>query len=320
MEALKDVFTPFYERLRRPFVGAFWISWIFVNWKLWVGLFYYEETVGGVDKITFIYSHLNFNTLVVTPASCAALFLLVMPLADLGAFSWQEYIRKQKTKIKYCFDSKSFVPAETHLQVVKDKDGLKTELVNLESKYQQIESHAQRYKEDSLAHKFNMLEVSRAYFQGSWYCLNNDIPGLRITFTENIVYLSNKNFTGDSKTELFVIDVFLHKNRSLFILLQTPIKKNDSYFIEMWRELFNGLSHDVNTCVLRGVSYIEIPFSALYKNDFTLKFNGRSPEITLEREDDFNPVNQLFSNDSEKVYKIEDRIRPSKANRLFKFI
>ena len=100
METLKDAFTPFYERLRRPFVGAFWLSWLFVNWKLWVGLLFYKEVVYGVDKIVFINSHLTFCSLFLKPLFCALLFLFVMPILDVVAFWWQHKMRDKKVKIK----------------------------------------------------------------------------------------------------------------------------------------------------------------------------------------------------------------------------
>lgn len=86
MEILKDAITPFYERVKRPFIGAYWMAAVAYNWKVWVALLFYKESVNGVDKITFIYSHINWQTLFLCPIFIAIGFLFLGSLLDLAAF------------------------------------------------------------------------------------------------------------------------------------------------------------------------------------------------------------------------------------------
>jgi hypothetical protein len=86
MDGLKDVFTPFYERLRRPFLGAYWLAVASYNWRIWTALFFYDEKVNGEDKIEFIGKQLCFCNLFVYPVAFALVFILIGALLDVGVF------------------------------------------------------------------------------------------------------------------------------------------------------------------------------------------------------------------------------------------
>lgn len=318
MEVIKDLFIPFYERLRRPFVSAFWISWLFVNWKLWVGLLFYDETVNGVDKIQFIFYHINSNVLIIKPLIFSCLFLLTMPILDLLAFSWQEFVRNGKRWVKYHLDKFSYVRAETHLKVIEDKNEIAIKLNKLEETYQGIKSTAQKYQDDSLAHRRNSLTPTLKYFQGDWSLPDNKTPELFINFSENSISYVKKDLNTEQrvKVDLYTILSPFYKNQKLYLPV-IPIFNQYGQTIENIHESVFG--QDKNRKLVSeltsNVSFLLINLEDLYRNDFSFYVNGGGKNILLERHEEYNSTNTLFENDTEALMPIKDRIRPSLRNK-----
>jgi hypothetical protein len=314
METLKDAFTPFYERLRRPFVGAFWLSWLFVNWKLWVGLLFYDEVVYGVDKIVFINSHLTIYSLIVKPLFCALLFLFAMPILDLAAFYWQQLIRRLKIISKFKIDARTPVEPETHIKVVQEKGVLQDTLAKVEERYKYIASEAQRHFEYSLAHKKNLLVTSMGYFQGEWLILSSDIPSLRLSFTEDVVSIVRHNEQSNeiSKENIFRIIEMVNKDLRLYLMLELKLDEPFKSFDDVWTYMFGGQKSDLRSVFTKQVVFLQINLDKLFRNDFSFIVNGASAEITLVRVKEFTDRNELFTNDVEGLSPMKDRKRPSK--------
>ena len=81
MEFLKNMFTPIQERVKSPLYGTLIISWLLCNWKLWVALAFYNETVNGIDKITYINNQTsNYLTMYIIPLIAAISYLYIIPI------------------------------------------------------------------------------------------------------------------------------------------------------------------------------------------------------------------------------------------------
>jgi len=50
MEKVSDLFKELKDRINNPLVISFVISWVFLNWRIFVGLFFYKSNELGVDK------------------------------------------------------------------------------------------------------------------------------------------------------------------------------------------------------------------------------------------------------------------------------
>jgi hypothetical protein len=77
MEWLKGIFTPVSERIKSPLYGTVLFTWLILNWKFWVALFFYNETIAGVDKIIFLNSETeNYFRMYLLPL----LLTIILPL------------------------------------------------------------------------------------------------------------------------------------------------------------------------------------------------------------------------------------------------
>lgn len=313
MEALKDVFTPFYERLRRPFVGAFWVSWFFVNWKLWVALIFYKETVGGVDKITFIYSHAGMCNLLWKPLMYSIAFLLIMPWLDFLAFYWQQLVRSAKKKAQSDLDKMTWVHPDNHVKVVEEKEELKKKIVRMESSYQEIAKRAQKFEDDHIAHQRNLLQPSLKYFEGDWKFVDGQVSELHLRFTEDKISLVKFSIANaEPKQEpLYKVNNFFYKDNVLILSTLPLYDINQSNSSALVARLVGDKDKMIISKLRTNISFIKINLDKLYKNDFSFTVNGTSTDLIVERINDYIDYNKLFEDDPSGLMPMKDRKRPS---------
>jgi len=50
MDKVSDLFKELKDRINNPLVISFVVSWVFLNWRIFVGLFFYKSNELDVDK------------------------------------------------------------------------------------------------------------------------------------------------------------------------------------------------------------------------------------------------------------------------------
>ena len=92
MEWLKNIVTPFSERVKSPFYSSLIVAWLVFNWRIVVALFFYDELVNNQDKISYIIGLLNDTDVsVIYPLISAFVYLFVLPKIDELVFEYVEY-------------------------------------------------------------------------------------------------------------------------------------------------------------------------------------------------------------------------------------
>ncbi len=115
MEFLKNLISPVSERVKSPFYGAFFISWLLVNWRILLAFFSSSELIEGVSKYQFIATQLqDFNRTLICPSVLSLTYLLVIPWVDYLMFWYGELVKKAKTKRKLSIGKSYYVSGETY--------------------------------------------------------------------------------------------------------------------------------------------------------------------------------------------------------------
>lgn len=115
MEFLKNLISPVSERVKSPFYGAFFISWLLVNWRVLLAFFSGSELIEGVSKYQFIAIQLQYwDKTILYPISLSLIYLLILPWLDYLMFWYGELVKKAKTKRKLSIGKSYYVSGETY--------------------------------------------------------------------------------------------------------------------------------------------------------------------------------------------------------------
>jgi hypothetical protein len=301
MEFLKDVFTPFYERIKRPFIGAFWISVILTNWKVWVALFFYGEKVGSENKITYVNDLLKTETLICTPLLYTILFLIIGQLLDVLAFWWQLCVKRMKNYLKHKSNSGMMVDGQTFNRISQQLNNVKVENTQKTKKISDLEEIILAEKQNYSKLKKLSLEPSINYFLGQWKISNPNLPNIEITFNK----VSTTQFEGEIKMKLNDKEIqsvnFLPLKMSKESIILPVLNIEDG---NIFGEIIN--SHPKNTDVdffLKLFKNETVFWSINHgsestrKNEFIIRANDQGAPVILHRINSYNDYNKLWLND-----------------------
>jgi len=89
-----------YERAKKPFTGAFALSWCIINWKIIATLlFVSENNLKGKTRIEFIEeNYLNWNDNFWIPIIVSIVLILLLPILNLAALYIKNYFKKVEFK------------------------------------------------------------------------------------------------------------------------------------------------------------------------------------------------------------------------------
>lgn len=93
MDFLKDLFSPITERIRNQFYGTFIISWLIVNWRIWLAILSDPESLGGRDKMNYIADQIGIrqiDSLLLYPLIITGVYLFALPYLDYWIFIFTE--------------------------------------------------------------------------------------------------------------------------------------------------------------------------------------------------------------------------------------
>jgi len=132
-ELFNSVATHLEDRMTNPILGTFSLSWIFINWKVFLILLFSQKNIE--EKISFIeaeYASLEF--MLFYPITFTCLYLLVTPWALLGVQFLQEKANGQRKSHKLKADTDylsakiEFVRAESTLDAIRLEQELKRDM------------------------------------------------------------------------------------------------------------------------------------------------------------------------------------------------
>lgn len=150
MEFLKNLITPVSERVRSPFYGAFFVSWLLVNWRILLAFFSSSDLIEGVSKYQFIAAQLqNWDKTLIYPIIFSLAYLLVLPWMDYLMFWYGELVKKEKTKRKLSIGKSYFVSGETYYNLWDRYKTQKEELGKALSEVETTEREAYDLQKDN---------------------------------------------------------------------------------------------------------------------------------------------------------------------------
>lgn len=298
MEELKNVVAPFYERLRRPFIGAYAIAWFFLNWKLWTALFFYDEVVNGVDKISFIQCQLSHTNTWCNPLWYSLSFLLITPIFDLGIFAWQEWFRSNKRKIKFHLEGITPVEPKTHRRLISEKEELEQRYTNIAATVQTYQDENRELKENNRIFRRSNLNVNDQFFHGNWVLTNSEKFRFSLRITEgNKILLIKHSKDGYPESHLLYSGVqWENTGRSILLLLRKEEFDSKTY------DLLQNYSFDLSIDEFKSLLYsnavcCKIDIDRILTNQIFIYFEPNGPSLNLSRNITNEPIPKLWKND-----------------------
>ncbi len=306
MEVLKDVFTPFYERLRRPFLGAYWLAVVTYNWRIWTALFFYEEKVNGYDKIDFIEGQLNFCNLFVYPVIIALLFILAGSLLDVLVYWYQEWIRNHKKKIKEEFERERMVSVETFNRIKGEREEKTVSLSAAENQITKLSNELKEKIDQRIEIARLSLEPCIDYFLGMWEVRIPQLKMLAIEFRENVVLLSVKEEVREVLNENSrdikcskVIHSIERTPSEILLLFGNQIGTTKG---------LGFLNNDVNekenllTLFKSETTFWRIPINNIRQSEFNVLPTNQGGTVIFQRQDSWSSVFRLWRNDTDNQF------------------
>lgn len=316
MDGLKDVFTPFYERLRRPFIGAYWIAVITYNWKVWTALFFYDEKVNGVDKIEYISKQLSWNNVILCPVLLALAFILLGALLDWGVFYYQEWVRSKKRYVREKFERTRMVPSETFLRVQEEKDGFKSRFTNAETEVTELKREMRNLQSSSIENRKIKLQPSEHYFQGQWTVFQPNLDEIEIEIGSSRIALnfnSKINNAINQFNPLVIKPIIRITRNNGEILILFGIQEGNA--ASRIKERFNSVI-DIDrftNLFSESMSHWAIPIQNIRKEDFAVNTLDGSSPVIFRRRNSWDNTMMLWNNDEDMEFPIPPSTFPKKV-------
>ncbi|OOG19145.1 hypothetical protein BWD42_04125 [Sphingobacterium sp. CZ-UAM] len=132
---MNDILKSINLRLRNPFILSFSISWIFLNWRIVVGLLWYNSTT--IEKL----GYKNYYDLINANLDAASfqipLFVAMMyPILMWGIRLFQTFIEKYEVKSIKRVSKDGYIKTERYLKLTEKYDesvGRLSDLINSEA-------------------------------------------------------------------------------------------------------------------------------------------------------------------------------------------
>lgn len=305
MEFLKDVFTPFYERIKRPFIGAFWISVILTNWKVWVALFFYGEKVGSENKITYINDLLKTETLICTPLLYTVVFLIIGQLLDVLAFWWQLCVKRMKNYLKHKSNSGMMVDGQTFNRISQQLNDVKVENTQKTKEISDLEEIILAEKQNYSKLKKLTLEPSINYFLGLWSVYNS--LSYQVSFSDD--YQISLHQTSDKRIARGI--KFLPLQITQYHILIPIQNESTEEIVELTQKRNSSLSNSANEPRFKNLFenntvFWSIEVASIKKNEFTVFPNSENNPVTFKRVVPWTEHNKLWLNDVNNEFALPD--------------
>ena len=109
----KSVKSSVEDRLRSPLFGAFILSWVTWNWKIFYSTFFVETERLGSGRIYYIEKLLNdTGNSIVGPLLSTIVIIVVLPFLKIGAYWVEEKFKIWRNEIAKEFSDKQWIPPD----------------------------------------------------------------------------------------------------------------------------------------------------------------------------------------------------------------
>jgi len=190
---IKDLFKPISQRLSTPLFSSFIISWLIVNWRVIIGLIFFNkedlQKEGYTSFIKFIEFYISQPGSLLWPIFGSIFYTFFFPFVRIGISAMYQYVKKISSIWNFRISKDGSVSVEQYLKHVQNYDSLKIQLqetIKQEGQYRvqneklslenaKLESNAVHLVEE-LSHLKNDSKISKLY--GEWRYYDNLIRSM----------------------------------------------------------------------------------------------------------------------------------------------
>jgi hypothetical protein len=158
MERMSEVYGNLRERLSNPFLFSYLLSWIFIKWKIFVALFWYDQSQISAQKYTSIYEFIEAHRggwcdNLWWPLLTAIVYTFAIPMLKNLISMFQAWNHKWG-------DKKVFKISEDSPISFKKYIDLKTELADQTGKLRKLVDEQLIVKDELTTAKGNVVELN----------------------------------------------------------------------------------------------------------------------------------------------------------------
>jgi hypothetical protein len=142
MDKISDFFKDLKERISNPLFSSFIVSWLVFNWKIIIGLFFYENNELKVDGYTsyldFLSKHLMSSDIVWKPLSAALIYTFIFPFVRNCILAFNSWTRSWGNVWNLSISKTSTVSVAKYIQlreVYQKRTSLLEEVLEEEGAY-----------------------------------------------------------------------------------------------------------------------------------------------------------------------------------------
>lgn len=180
MEKIGDFFKELKTRLSNPFISSFIISWLLFNWRIPVGLAFYNARELSVDGyksfINLITTQINVENSFRLPLLASLLYTFVFPFFRNFITAFDAWIKAWGSSLNYKLSKSGSVSIEKYIELrntyaqrtklleetlkkdskfLQENEGLKNKILEIENEKNVIQSQSQRWQDLNSAYILN---------------------------------------------------------------------------------------------------------------------------------------------------------------------
>lgn len=118
---MKDIIKQINLRISSPFIFSFIVSWLFINWPIPVGLFWYNgETIkqfGYDGHAALIEQNTSFRYNIACPTIVALMYMAVTPVINYFNALYVTWVKKQQTRHVTKISEKSYITVGRYIKL-----------------------------------------------------------------------------------------------------------------------------------------------------------------------------------------------------------
>lgn len=177
---MNDILKQINLRLSSPFVFSFCIAWVFINWQIVVGLFWYDgETIpqfGYKSHYYLIQDNISFNKNLLFPILSAIGYMAVIPGVNFGNAIYTTWVKKWQSRKVLTMAGNAYITYSKYSRMVERTSARELQLSNMieteESRHTELleknKGLSEQISQNAVANATNMKLSKSESLNGEW--------------------------------------------------------------------------------------------------------------------------------------------------------
>src|SRR5690606_27259881 len=227
---MNDILKQINLRLSSPFVFSFCVAWVFINWRIVVGLFWYSgETIslfGYKSHYYLIHNNISFCRNLLFPVLSAIGYMAVVPGVDVVEAIDAAWVKKWRRREVLKMAGNAYITYSKYARMGEKTSERELQLSNMieteESKHSELLDDNKRLtntiSENSINNATNIKLSRSESLDGRWHAKRIDRLNVSINSTKldlrnleiDILIQNNAIIDSTSKERLAIINGYLY--------------------------------------------------------------------------------------------------------------